>query len=230
MFQQSDDESTETTIDEVASPRSDITSVERFSEPQQCRSFKRQKNLPASQHIDQTLETIGNKISEIKADDKYDAFGKNVAHKLRSLPTSQRLFAEKIINDALFEAEMGNLNRQCFLHLPTQSFPTYPSQKFQPLSSQVHNFQAREPFILQPPTQTILHKTQPSTQQDLNFHHQPREPFILQPPTQAIATHTTQPSTQPELNFHTREPEEESPVHVHIPNDAQTFYNNFSVE
>lgn len=74
MFQQSDDESTETTIDEVASPRSDITSVERFSEPQQCR-FKRQKNLPASQHIDQTLETIGNKIFEIKADDKYDAFG-----------------------------------------------------------------------------------------------------------------------------------------------------------
>lgn len=97
----------------------------------------------------------------------------------------------QIINDALFEAEMGNLNRQCFLHLPTISFPTYPSQKFQPLSSQVHNFQAREPFILQPPTQTILHKTQPSTQQELNFHHQPREPFILQPPTQAIATHTT---------------------------------------
>ncbi|VVC87031.1 unnamed protein product [Leptidea sinapis] len=207
------------------------------------------------------IETIGNKISEITAEDKYDAFGKNVAHKLRSLPTNQRLLAEKIIIDALFEAEMGNLNRQCFLHIPTQTFPTSHSQKLQPLSSQVLNIAAREPFILQPPTQRFVHKTQPSTQKELNFqareslilqqptqtivhttqpstqqelNFQAREPLILQPSTQTIV-HTTQASTQQELNFHTREYEEESQVHVHIPevqilNDAQTFYITFSVE
>ncbi|VVD04839.1 unnamed protein product [Leptidea sinapis] len=105
-YMQSDGESTETTIDEIPSPRSDIASVERLSEPQQDRSFKRQKKLSVPQHVDRTIEIIGNKISEITAEDKYDAFGKNVAHKLRSLPTNQRLLAEKIINDALFEAEM----------------------------------------------------------------------------------------------------------------------------
>ncbi|CAG4938847.1 unnamed protein product [Parnassius apollo] len=86
-------------------------------EPQQDRSFKRRKNLAVSQNVDRMIETIGNKICEIAADDKFDAFGKNVAHKLRSLPTNQRLFAEKIINDALFEAELESEYKKTWLNL-----------------------------------------------------------------------------------------------------------------
>ncbi|XP_046686535.1 uncharacterized protein LOC124372212 [Homalodisca vitripennis] len=40
-----------------------------------------------------------------------DAFGKNVAQKLRLLNNEQRIYAQKIINDALFEAELGGLTR-----------------------------------------------------------------------------------------------------------------------
>jgi len=42
-------------------------------------------------------------------DDRFDVFGKNVAMKLRDLSNSQRVLAEKLINDILFEAEMNNL-------------------------------------------------------------------------------------------------------------------------
>lgn len=42
-------------------------------------------------------------------EDGCDVFGKMVAIKLRELPREQRLFAEKIITDTLFEAQFGNL-------------------------------------------------------------------------------------------------------------------------
>lgn len=42
-------------------------------------------------------------------EDRFDIFGKSVALKLRDLEDEQRIIAEKIINDTLFEAEMGNL-------------------------------------------------------------------------------------------------------------------------
>ncbi|XP_050706444.1 uncharacterized protein LOC126991925 [Eriocheir sinensis] len=61
---------------------------------------------------DEVLMTINEhfkKPREQKIEDKHDVFGKNVAHKLRGLDNLQRIMAEKIINDALFEAEMGNL-------------------------------------------------------------------------------------------------------------------------
>ena len=43
-------------------------------------------------------------------EDKYDVFGRNVAHKLRDIQdNTQRLLMEKIINDALFMGAMNQL-------------------------------------------------------------------------------------------------------------------------
>jgi hypothetical protein len=41
--------------------------------------------------------------------------GTNVAAKLSTLPREQRIFAEKLINDVLFEAEPCNLTRNFLL-------------------------------------------------------------------------------------------------------------------
>uniref|UniRef100_A0A2A4JLJ7 MADF domain-containing protein n=1 Tax=Heliothis virescens TaxID=7102 RepID=A0A2A4JLJ7_HELVI len=41
--------------------------------------------------------------------DRFDIFGANVAAKLRDLSKRQRIFAENLINETLFEAEMDNL-------------------------------------------------------------------------------------------------------------------------
>lgn len=64
-------------------------------------------------------EEIKHKIHSCTADppaeDRYDMIGRNVATKLREIPNKQRIFAEKLINDVLFEAELGSLNRNYVL-------------------------------------------------------------------------------------------------------------------
>lgn len=55
--------------------------------------------------------------SEIPLEDEFDIVGKNVAAKLRQIPRTQRIFAEKLINEVLFEAQLGTLNRDCKLVL-----------------------------------------------------------------------------------------------------------------
>ncbi|XP_023228021.1 uncharacterized protein LOC111628457 [Centruroides sculpturatus] len=63
--------------------------------------------------------------------DRFDIFGKNVAMKLRGLPKQQMLIAEKLINETLFQAEMGTLTLFHKLvyeqqHLPHQFIPYQP--------------------------------------------------------------------------------------------------------
>ncbi|XP_044268020.1 uncharacterized protein LOC123013520 [Tribolium madens] len=60
---------------------------------------------------DEPAESFTERLDE----DEFDLLGKIYANKLRKLEKTQRIYAEKIINDTLFEAELGNLNRQCFL-------------------------------------------------------------------------------------------------------------------
>lgn len=42
-------------------------------------------------------------------DDEYDAIGVNVASKLRAINPTQRIIAEKLISDVLFNAQLDNL-------------------------------------------------------------------------------------------------------------------------
>lgn len=49
------------------------------------------------------------RIKHPTTEDRYDIIGKGFAVRLRELEKGQRIMAEKIINDVLFEAEMGNL-------------------------------------------------------------------------------------------------------------------------
>lgn len=49
--------------------------------------------------------------NKVSRRDRFDIAGENIACKLRSLANNQRIFAEKLINDVLFEAECVNLDR-----------------------------------------------------------------------------------------------------------------------
>ncbi|EEZ99902.1 uncharacterized protein LOC655346 [Tribolium castaneum] len=71
------------------------------SSPAMFSKNKRKRDEPAEASFMQRLE-----------EDEFDLLGKIYASKLRKLEKAQRIYAEKIINDALFEAELGNLNRQ----------------------------------------------------------------------------------------------------------------------
>lgn len=50
-------------------------------------------------------------------DDEYDAIGRNVAAKLRNMRLDQRIIAEKLLNDILFEAQLCNLHRESRIHV-----------------------------------------------------------------------------------------------------------------
>ncbi|GBM25908.1 hypothetical protein AVEN_94353-1 [Araneus ventricosus] len=79
------------------------TTPQRFKRPRQ-RSKADQVLEKIARKMDQSLE----KQSDIKQ--KYDSFGEYVAEKLRCLQPNMAIYCQKIINDAMFLAETGNLN------------------------------------------------------------------------------------------------------------------------
>lgn len=50
-------------------------------------------------------------------EDEFDAIGRNVAAKLRNMKMDQRIIAEKLLNDILFEAQLGNLHRDSSINV-----------------------------------------------------------------------------------------------------------------
>ncbi|XP_012169011.2 uncharacterized protein LOC100644070 [Bombus terrestris] len=50
-------------------------------------------------------------------EDEFDAIGRNIAAKLRSMKLDQRIIAEKLLNDILFEAQLGNLHKDSNIHV-----------------------------------------------------------------------------------------------------------------
>ncbi|XP_040160069.1 uncharacterized protein LOC120898366 [Anopheles arabiensis] len=60
-------------------------------------------------------ELVDQKLNDFLQHDPSAVYGKHVANKLRSLNELQNKFAQKLINDIIFEAEMGSLSRDCTL-------------------------------------------------------------------------------------------------------------------
>ncbi|KAJ3654791.1 hypothetical protein Zmor_013954 [Zophobas morio] len=70
----------------------------------------------SSQKKKRRKEDLSESFTEQRIDeDEFDLLGRLYANKLRKLERAQRIYAEKIINDALFEAQLGSLNRHCRL-------------------------------------------------------------------------------------------------------------------
>ena len=56
---------------------------------------KQKKKAEIECQIDNVITSVGKHLTEVRAEDKHDVFGKNVAHKLRNLPEHQRIYLEK---------------------------------------------------------------------------------------------------------------------------------------
>jgi hypothetical protein len=54
----------------------------------------------------EVLHLTGVKLKALQLEDSFDIYGKHIAHKLRGLKGNQNVFAQKLINDVLFEADM----------------------------------------------------------------------------------------------------------------------------
>ena len=60
--------------------------------------------------MEQLVTVIGERIQNTPAEDQHDHFGKSLAAKLRNIPSTQRIYAEKLVNDVMFAAELGQLS------------------------------------------------------------------------------------------------------------------------
>jgi len=58
------------------------------------------------------LSLVNDRLQDLGKQDMFVITGRNVASKLRILNMEQRIIAEKLINDVLYEAQLGSLTRK----------------------------------------------------------------------------------------------------------------------
>lgn len=119
---------------------------------------KRKKNLTPA---DEVIKLAGEQLRNIRPDDEFEAYGKYVAHKLRSLKGSQAIFARKLINDVIFEGELEALTKdfKVMNSQPHHSFESRDSQQFNP---QMYNLQPYpSPYIPPIPEHQLSHSQVP---------------------------------------------------------------------
>jgi hypothetical protein len=93
-----------------SSPSSDVTS-NHIATPN---TFLRKRKMSPSYAV---LSLIKDRLQDLGKEDMFNITGKNVASKLRILTKEQRIIAEKLINDVLYEAQLGTLTRNSRLIL-----------------------------------------------------------------------------------------------------------------
>lgn len=73
--------------------------------------------IRGSEELESTDSSLRISHNSFMMIDEYDAIGRNVAAKLRNMRLDQRIIAEKLVNDILFEAQLGNLHRDSSINV-----------------------------------------------------------------------------------------------------------------
>lgn len=181
MFQ-GEDNSEEDTENEIISEQyesvlsplasSVTTTSSGYKTPSVRRSLKRTKKA------EEVLDIVAQKLQQPPEEVlKFDSFGKHVAEQMRSVDEKQGFYLSKIINDAIFEAQCGNLSKN--------------SRIVTPLEVTVNN---------QPPVNTgFIHNNQPPVHAGFTLYDQPpvdaRFTPNNPPPVNTGFTVNNQPST-----------------------------------
>lgn len=134
-------------------------------------SLKRKSQYEVEQLTSEVFFPVEDHVKHPLGDegDTFDIFGKLVACKLRNLPRQQQLLAEKIINDTLFEAEMGFL---------TLSHKLTSSNHSQHQQSHYHNVPDQSRGQSSSPSLDVTHSD--SRSQHLYYHHSAANPNAVQ--------------------------------------------------
>ena len=95
------------------------------------------------------------------AEDRYDVLGKHVAVKMRAVQDNiQRILAEKIISDALFMAEMGQLTMTHSIQQPSPTYSRCNTYQMSPQPSPTHSqYDAPQQSFFRPAVQP--HQSEP---------------------------------------------------------------------
>lgn len=123
------------------------------------RSSAKKRKLDKCQDL---MGLISKRYSQLPATtsrDKYDDIGKAWGSKLRDLPPQQAIFVQKLINDAFFEAEMGNLTPASSIQVPQIPQPHCNNINPQVSQSQGYSYNFPPPInpsSIYPPLCTII--------------------------------------------------------------------------
>ncbi|XP_076057232.1 uncharacterized protein LOC143034769 [Oratosquilla oratoria] len=102
-------------------------------------ALTKSKKPQRKRKVDQTdavLSLIGEHFKSSRPEDYFDIMGKNFATTLRHVAKDQRLYAVKLMNDVLFEAQLGNLNRHWTLSKPNKLLEgAFPQPEYLPQNS-----------------------------------------------------------------------------------------------
>lgn len=116
MLQESDDEEQMSQFPPSSSAAGEKMQYSDTTSDSECTPLnirrKNQKVQAEKQEalVNEVLLTVKEHFKKPRTtEDRFDVICKTVAMKLRELPKHQMLIAEKLINDTLFQAEMGNL-------------------------------------------------------------------------------------------------------------------------
>jgi hypothetical protein len=101
-----------------SSPSSDVIS-NHIATP---KTFSRKRKMSPSYAV---LSLVNDRFQDLGKEDKFETTGKNVASKLRILNKEQRVIAEKLITDVLYEAQLGSLTRNSRLIVNATVWPVY---------------------------------------------------------------------------------------------------------
>lgn len=111
---------------DIPTPETPISTKSTSSSPNS--TVKRRKSKQ-----DKSDEVLGLVAQNLKASAKYSSFGQYVAEELRSISPEQAIFCQKVINDAIFEAKLGNLNKSSSISsktdYPKEQTPVNPSNQ-----------------------------------------------------------------------------------------------------
>jgi hypothetical protein len=78
------------------------------------KTFSRKIKMSPSYAV---LSLVNDRLQDLGKEDMFEITGKNVTSKLRILTKEQRIIAEKLINDVLYEGQLGTLARNSRLIL-----------------------------------------------------------------------------------------------------------------
>ncbi|KAL1488110.1 hypothetical protein ABEB36_015068 [Hypothenemus hampei] len=120
-------------VEKESAPSTPLSVSSEINEPSRIRSKSsvRKRKLDIDTKTTELMAVVGKKLNDIDINKKdlFDIFGQHVANKLRTLCKEQNIFAQKLINDVLFEAEMESLTRNCRVLREPQNFTGGPGRQ-----------------------------------------------------------------------------------------------------
>lgn len=106
-------------------------------------SLNKRRRLKPKKSPDQAVDKADEILNVITAklynpEDEFSLIGKNIAIKLRRLPKETRIFTEKLFNDILFQAELGNITEHTRITLE-KPIETTPKNSSNARSNTLHS-------------------------------------------------------------------------------------------